>query len=135
MFDHIGIVVRDLAMAGRFYTACLAPLGYRLLADFSQPDGNGRLVYGSGGPADPFFVVAGGRPTFWQAENFAGAAPDHLAFQSPSREAVDAFHRAGLDSGGRDNGAPGQRRSSTRYYAGFLIDPDGNHVEAGYRGE
>ena len=135
MLDHIGIVVGSLAAAGRFYTACLAPLGYRLLADFSQPDGDGRLVYGSGGPADPFFVVACGRPTFWRPEHAAGAAPDHLAFQAPSREAVDAFYRAGLDHGGRDNGAPGQRRSSTRYYAAFMIDPDGNNVEAGYRGE
>lgn len=134
MFDHIGIVVADLKVAGRFFTACLAPLGYRLLADFSQPDGDGRYVYGSGGPADPFFVVAHGMPTFWRAGNVAGSAPDHLAFQAPSREAVDAFHRAGIANGGRDNGAPGPRRSSTPYYAAFLIDPDGNNVEAGHRG-
>src|SRR5215510_13417094 len=135
MFDHVGVVVRDLAVSGRFYTACLAPLGYRLLADFSQPDGDGRLVYGSGGPADPFFVVAHGMPTFWRTDHVAGAAPDHIGFQAPSRESVDAFYRAGLDNGGRDNGPPGPRRSSTRYYAAYLIDPDSNNVEAGYRGE
>jgi catechol 2,3-dioxygenase-like lactoylglutathione lyase family enzyme len=134
MFDHIGIVVADLARAGRFYTACLAPLGHRLLADFSEPSGDGRYVYGRGEPADPFFVVARGRPSFWRTEHIAAGAPDHLAFQATSREAVDAFHRAGLANGGRDNGAPGPRRSSTPYYAAFLIDPDGNNVEAGYRG-
>jgi catechol 2,3-dioxygenase-like lactoylglutathione lyase family enzyme len=133
MFDHIGIVVANLDVARAFYSACLAPLQYRLLQDFAQTPTEGRLVYGRGGRSNPFFVVAAGRPTFWTAENKAGSAPDHLAFVAPDRGAVDAFHAAGLKKGGRDNGAPGPRRSTTAYYAAFLIDPDGNNVEAGVR--
>jgi len=131
VFDHVGIVVRDLAAARRFYDACFAPLQIRLLEDHSQPSGEGWLVYGRG--ENTFFVVAAGRPTFWTSGNVAGNSPDHLAFVAPNRAAVDAFHAAGLAHGGRDNGAPGPRRSGTRYYAAFLIDPDGNNVEAGDR--
>jgi catechol 2,3-dioxygenase-like lactoylglutathione lyase family enzyme len=133
VFDHVGIVVANLDVARAFYTACLAPLQYRLLQDLAQTPTEGRLVYGRGGRADPFFVVAAGRPSFWTAANAAARAPDHLAFVAPDRGAVDAFHAAGLRCGGRDNGAPGARRSSTDYYAAFLIDPDGNNVEAGVR--
>jgi len=133
MFDHVGIVVANLDVARAFYGACLGPLQYRLLQDLAQTPTEGRLVFGRGGRGDPFFVVAAGRPSFWKTGNAAGNAPDHLAFVAPSRAAVDAFHRAGLQSGGRDNGAPGARRSSTEYYAAFLIDPDGNNVEAGFR--
>jgi len=133
MFDHVGIVVANLDAARAFYTACLAPLQYRLLQDMAQTPTEGRLVFGRGGRGDPFFVVAAGRPSFWKPGNAAGSAPDHLAFVATNREAVDAFHRAGMQNGGRDNGAPGPRRSSTEYYAAFLIDPDGNNVEAGFR--
>jgi len=133
MFDHVGVVVANLDVARAFYGACLAPLQYRLLQDLAQTPTEGRLVFGRGGRGDPFFVIAAGRPSFWTASNAAGNAPDHLAFVAPDRAAVDAFHRAGLQHGGRDNGAPGPRRSSTEYYAAFLIDPDGNNVEAGFR--
>jgi catechol 2,3-dioxygenase-like lactoylglutathione lyase family enzyme len=133
VFDHVGIVVANLDVARAFYGAALAPLQYRLLQDLAESPVAGRLVFGRGGRGDPFFVVAAGRPSFWSAGNVAGDAPDHLAFVAPNRAAVDAFHRAGLASGGRDNGAPGPRRSSTEYYAAFLIDPDGNNVEAGFR--
>jgi len=133
MFDHIGIVVANLDAARAFYAACLAPLQYRLLQDMAQTPTEGRLVFGRGGRGDAFFVVAAGRPSFWTAGNAAGGAPDHIAFVATNREAVDAFHRAGMQNGGRDNGAPGPRRSSTDYYAAFLIDPDGNNVEAGFR--
>jgi len=133
MFDHVGIVVANLDAARAFYAACLAPLQYRLLQDMAQTPTEGRLVFGRGGRGDPFFVVAAGRPSFWKPGNAAGSAPDHLAFVATNREAVDAFHRAGMQNGGRDNGAPGPRRSSTEYYAAFVIDPDGNNVEAGFR--
>lgn len=58
----------------------------------------------------------------------------HVAFQAPDRETVDRFHRAGLAAGGRDNGAPGERRYHPGYYAAFLVDPDGNNVEAVHHG-
>ena len=128
MIDHLGVVVADPQIARRFYTAILEPLGISLLQD-----NGGWLVYGTPN-ALPFFVVAFGRPTFWRAEHGAAKSPLHLGFTAPSRESVDAFYRAGLASGGSDNGAPGDRPSFSPYYAAYVLDPDGNNVEAGYRG-
>jgi catechol 2,3-dioxygenase-like lactoylglutathione lyase family enzyme len=132
VFDHIGIVVGNLKVARAFYSSCLSALGIELLEDHSQSSGEGWLVYGTAGRF-PFFVVAAGRPSFWQDSHTASSAPDHLAFTAPDDRAVDEFYRAGLSKGGRDNGPPGPRRSSTRCYAAFLIDPDGNNVEASHR--
>jgi catechol 2,3-dioxygenase-like lactoylglutathione lyase family enzyme len=103
VFDHIGIVVSNLAVARAFYSSCLAALGVEM------------------------------RPSFWQDSHVPSSSPDHLAFTAPDDRAVDAFYRAGLSNGGRDNGPPGPRKSSTRCYAAFLIDPDGNNVEASHR--
>lgn len=129
MFDHLGLVFPDLALARAFYTPVLATIGVRLVEDHGQPDGTGWLVFSSGASESPFFVVAAGRPSFWRSGDAAGTSPAHVAFTAPSRTAVDAFHAAGLAAGGRDNGAPGVRRG--RYYCCFLIDPAGNNVEAG----
>jgi catechol 2,3-dioxygenase-like lactoylglutathione lyase family enzyme len=133
MFDHIGIVVSDLTVARAFYSACLTALGIELLEDHSLSSREGWLVYGIAGRF-PFFVVGAGRPSFWQDSHIASSAPDHLAFTAPDDRSVEAFYRAGLANGGRDNGPPGPRRSSTRCFAAFLIDPDGNNVEASHRG-
>jgi len=129
MFDHIGIVYSDLARAGTFYRAILEPLGIRMLENHTQGDGTGWLVFGSGAPESPFFVVAAGRPSFWDSQHQAGRSPTHVAFRTSSRAAVDEFHAAGLRAGGRNNGDPGVR--SRLYYCAFLIDPEGNNVEAG----
>jgi len=129
MFDHVGIVTASLNTGGAFYAPLLQTIGIRLLEDHTQPDGTGWLVFGSGAPESPFFVVAAGRPTFWRDNDTAGSSPVHLAFRAPSRAAVDAFHAKGLKLGAHDNGAPGIRRG--RYYCAFLIDPDGNNIEAG----
>lgn len=129
MFDHLGVVCKDLAASAAFYGRVLAPLGVSLTEDHSQPGGTGWLVYSTGAPESPFFVVAAGRPSFWADESLAGASPPHIAFKAPSRAAVDAFHTAGLEAGGRNNGDPGVRRG--RYYCAFLIDPDGCNIEAG----
>lgn len=129
MFDHLGLVFRDLRIAGAFYRAVLTPLGLKLMEDHTQPDGTGWLVFSTGEPESPFFVVAAGRPSFWADGHEAGRSPAHLAFQAPSRAAVDAFHAAGLKAGARNNGDPGVRRG--RYYCAFLIDPGGNNIEAG----
>lgn len=113
MYDHVGLRIENLAASARFYRAALAPLGH--VADAS----------GSGfGPA--------GRPILWLHEHADAAARGvHLAFAAGSRAVVDAFHRAGLAAGGRDHGAPGLRPDyGPDYYAAFLIDPDGNNVEA-----
>lgn len=129
MFDHLGLVFRDLKTAGDFYRAVLEPIGLKLMEDHAQADGTGWLVFSEGAPESPFFVVASGRPTFWTEDAEVGRTPAHLAFSAPSRAAVDAFHRVGLAAGARDNGGPGVRRG--RYYCAYLIDPDGNNIEAG----
>jgi catechol 2,3-dioxygenase-like lactoylglutathione lyase family enzyme len=129
MFDHVGVVFSDLARSGDLYRRLLAPLGIRLMEDHSQPDGTGWLVFSTGAPESPFFVVAAGRPSFWNAQHIVSSSPAHLAFRAPGRAAVDEFHRAGVELGVRDNGGPGVRRG--RYYCAYLIDYDGNNVEAG----
>ena len=116
-------------MAGTFYRAVLAPLGIKLMEDHTAADGTGWLVFSTGAPEAPFFVVAAGKPSFWKDEHAAARCPAHFAFKAPSRGAVDAFHSAGLAAGASNNGDPGVRRG--RYYCAFLIDPDGNNVEAG----
>jgi predicted lactoylglutathione lyase len=79
-----------------------------------------------------FFVVGAGRPSFWNELSIPSNSPIHVAFSSPSKSAVDKFYSEGLKNGGIDNGLPGQRQLD--YYAAYLIDPDGNNIEAGYRG-
>lgn len=129
MFDHLGIVFRDLRKAGDFYRTALAPLGIGVLEDHTAADGTGWLVFSTGAPESPFFVVAGGRPSFWTDEHVAARSPAHFAFKAPSHAAVDEFHAVGLAAGARNNGDPGVRRG--RYYCAFLIDPEGNNIEAG----
>lgn len=116
MFDHLGLRTARLDASIRFYEAALAPLGHLLAS--RDADGAGL------GPP--------GAPALWLsrvAEPRGSSA--HLAFTVPDRQAVDRFHAAGLEAGGRDNGAPGPRPDyGPRYYAAFLLDPDGNNVEA-----
>ena len=111
MFDHIGFRVRDVQASTRFYRAVLGALGH--VQDES----------GGFGPK--------GEPALWLYETKEPATGAHVAFKARDRAAVDRFHAAGLEAGGRDNGAPGLRPDySATYYAAFLIDPDGNNVEA-----
>jgi catechol 2,3-dioxygenase-like lactoylglutathione lyase family enzyme len=116
MFDHIGLKVRDLEASVRFYRDALAPLGSEL-----DSSGDG---YAGFGPK--------GQPALWLYSHQGSAVTaTHVAFKAPSRAAVDRFHAQGLTAGGRDNGAPGVRSDySPRYYAAFLLDPDGHNVEA-----
>ncbi|HEX5182233.1 MAG TPA: VOC family protein [Allosphingosinicella sp.] len=129
MFDHIGIVVKDLRASARLYAAMLAPLGLKIVEKHRTGPGEGWVVIASGAPSSPFFVLAAGRPSFWGTDSAPGTSPVHLCFKAPSREAVDLFHRAGLAHGATDNGAPGIRRQP--FHCAFLIDLDGNNVEAG----
>lgn len=82
MFDHLGIVFRDLRMAGAFYRAVLAPLGIKVMEDHTGADGTGWLVFSTGAPESPFFVVAAGRPSFWANEHEAARSPAHFAFRA-----------------------------------------------------
>jgi catechol 2,3-dioxygenase-like lactoylglutathione lyase family enzyme len=133
MFDHLGVVFADLRRADAFYRALLAPLGIKVMEDHTSADGTGWLVFSTGAPESPFFVVGAGRPSFWKDEHGPSHSPVHVAFRAPSRQSVDAFHREGLKAGARNNGDPGVRRG--RYYCAFLVDPEGNNVEAGVYAE
>lgn len=121
MFDHISIGVRDLARSRRFYDAALAPLG---LACRSADETS--LGYGGPGGHIGLWVGAAARPV--------PADPDsnlHFCFAAPTRASVNAFHKAALAAGGRDNGKPGLRKDyGPDYYAAFVVDPDGYRLEA-----
>lgn len=119
LIDHIQLVVRDLAASRRFYEAVFQVLEIEI-----------------GGSDDTYF---------WADELFV-SSPDseaalgaltgrhHLAFQAKDRATVEAIYRAALDSGGKDNGAPGERPYHPGYYAAFVLDPDGNNIEAVFHG-
>ena len=120
LIDHIQLVVRDIATSRSFYEAVFEVLGIPI-----------------GGSADDYF---------WADELFVSTADSeaaqgrltgrhHLAFQAKDRAAVEAFHAAGLKAGGEDNGAPGERPYHPGYYAAFLLDPDGNNIEAVFHGD
>jgi catechol 2,3-dioxygenase-like lactoylglutathione lyase family enzyme len=117
MYDHLGLKVADLDASVRFYESALGALGHVL---------GSRDTSGAGlGPK--------GEPALWLYAAGKGAvgAGVHIAFRAPDRATVDRFHRDGLKNGGRDNGLPGLRADySPTYYAAFLLDPDGNNVEA-----
>ncbi|MEO6027257.1 MAG: VOC family protein [Candidatus Binatia bacterium] len=116
MYDHVGVAVQDLDASIRFYSAALAPLGYGLVSQ----DASGA---GFGPP---------GAPALWLLPaSGAGRAAVHVGFTAPDRGAVDRFHAAGVAAGGRDHGPAGTRPDyGPTYYAAFLLDPDGNNVEA-----
>jgi catechol 2,3-dioxygenase-like lactoylglutathione lyase family enzyme len=115
MYDHLGLRVKDLEASVRFYAAALKELGHELVTH----DKSGASL------------GSGSSPGLWLSADEATHTPLHLAFSARSRSAVDAFHRAGLKAQGRDNGAPGLRGDyGPTYYAAFLLDPDGNNVEA-----
>ena len=120
LIDHIQLVVADIEASRRFYRAIFDLLGIPI-----------------GGEAPDHF---------WADELFVSNADSeaaqgrltgrhHLAFQAKDRAAVDAFHRVGLHHGGTDNGGPGERPYHPGYYAAFLLDPDGNNIEAVHHGE
>lgn len=125
MIDHLSTYATDFVPTKAFYKAALEELGYTVqieMAFESDPDLPGRRACAFGPE---------GRPVFWVIEVRDPASPRHIAFAANDRRSVEAFHEAGLASGGRDNGAPGPRPVyHEHYYGSFLIDPDGNNVEA-----
>lgn len=120
LIDHLQLVVRDLPASRRFYGALFAVLGVPI-----------------GGEAEDYFWVDELFVSTADSEAAQGSVTGrhHLAFQAQDRAMVDGFHKAGLANGGKDNGAPGERPYHPGYYAAFLIDPDGNNIEAVYHGE
>jgi catechol 2,3-dioxygenase-like lactoylglutathione lyase family enzyme len=113
LIDHVHIRVADLQATKRFYRAVLEALGLKL-----SWEGEGAFS------VDELFVSDDREPT-------AGL---HIAFQAPDRETVDHFYDAALAAGGRDNGAPGERHYHPGYYGAYVLDPDGNNVEAVFHG-
>lgn len=114
MLDHIGVPVSDVAKSKDFFQNALAPLGYVVVMDFGEAVGLG----------------AGGKPDFWIGKGEI-AGPNHIAFVAANRAAVKSFYDAAIAAGGKDNGGPGLRpQYHPDYYGAFVIDPDGNNIEA-----
>ncbi len=125
MLDHMTFRVADLLRTRQFYAAALAPLGYTLKTEFAH-DGQSMVGFGQAGSIDTWFIQG---PSTWNGPTVTSGC--HLAWKATDRAAVDAFHAAAIAAGGRDNGAPGLRpHYHANYYGAFVIDPDGNNVEA-----
>src|SRR4051812_21528903 len=120
LFDHVTLRVRDIARSRAFYERALQPFGVRVVQSSQGPLG--------------FATDDGG--DFWIKEQETAAGSVHIAFAAPDRETVDAFHAAAVEAGGVDNGSPGLRpHYHAAYYAAFVLDPDGNNVEAVFHGD
>ncbi|WP_308364095.1 MULTISPECIES: VOC family protein [unclassified Microbulbifer] len=115
MLDHIGLQVHSYERSKAFYQEALAPLGYQLILEYADWGGFG----------------IGGKPDFWIQVGKQVRPGLHIAFRADNREMVDAFYRAALDAGGKDNGPPGLREIyHPDYYGAFVMDPDGHNIEA-----
>jgi catechol 2,3-dioxygenase-like lactoylglutathione lyase family enzyme len=114
MLDHIAVPVSNFQKSKDFYENSLKPIGYEVVMEFENVAGFG----------------ANKKPDFWIAQGKPGSDL-HVAFHCDSRELVDQFYKAAMAAGGKDNGAPGLREQyHPNYYGAFVIDPDGNNVEA-----
>ena len=122
MLDHIGLSVADMERSKAFYEAALKPLGLGLVMEVTAEETGADAHAGFGSAEKSFFWIGtGARPR----------GGTHVAFAAKMRVEVDAFHRAALAAGGRDNGAPGLRpHYHPNYYGAFVLDPDGNNIEA-----
>lgn len=121
MIDHTGIAVSDWEKAKTFYDAALGALGATLMMTVPKEYTGGRNVGGYGRE----------KPDFWLSESADVGPGRHYAFAAANRAEVDAFYAAAMAAGGRDNGAPGLRpHYHADYYGAFVLDPDGNNVEA-----
>jgi catechol 2,3-dioxygenase-like lactoylglutathione lyase family enzyme len=122
MLDHVGIVVSDLERSKNFYSQALTPVALRIVMEVTAEQTGGYAHVGFGANGNPYYWIGGGA---------VRSGPVHLAFPAPSRAAVDAFYSAAMAAGGKDNGAPGIRpHFHANYYAAFVLDPDGNNIEA-----
>jgi catechol 2,3-dioxygenase-like lactoylglutathione lyase family enzyme len=125
VIDHVGLRVGDLHASRRLYEAALVELGFSVLGA-GEFEGDAYVLFGRGGDDDFALHEVGAAPG--RDRVTAGA---HVAFRAPDEDSVDRWHAAAIQHGGTDNGAPGLRPEySGRYYAAFVIDLDGNNVEA-----
>lgn len=122
MLDHVGFAVTDLEKARNFYQKALSPLGIMLIYDITAEQTDGEAYLGFGEDQKPYFWVGTG-------DRFGGRL--HVAFLADNRAVVDKFYREAMAAGGKDNGAPGLRpHYHKNYYGAFVLDPDGNNIEA-----
>jgi catechol 2,3-dioxygenase-like lactoylglutathione lyase family enzyme len=122
MLDHIGFPVSDYNRAKEFYLKALAPLGYALVMEVDQVTEKGFRAAGFG---------IGDKPDFWIGGEGMLSRAIHVAFAAKDRAAVDAFYRAAMAAGAKDNGPPGLRpHYHPNYYGAFVFDPDGHNIEA-----
>jgi catechol 2,3-dioxygenase-like lactoylglutathione lyase family enzyme len=121
ILDHVGYPVSDFAVSKAFYTKALAPLGIKPVMEVTKEM--------TGGSEHTGFGID--KPDFWIGSAKTGQSGVHVAFMATDRATVDAFYAAALGAGGKDNGAPGLRPHYHKdYYGAFVLDPDGNNVEA-----
>lgn len=127
MLDHVGLTVSDFARSRAFYEAALAVLGIAPVMEVTEEMSGGHGAHlGFGVPDNPFFWIGTGK---------APGSGVHVAFAASGKAAVDAFYQAAIAAGGRDNGAPGLRpHYHPGYYGAFVLDPDGNNIEAVFHG-
>ena len=124
MIDHTGIGVADVGRSAAFYDAALGALGLRRVKQLPKHDGADAVGYGVE------------YPIFWIDRFHPHGVKQHTAFAAKNRAEVDAFYAAALKAGGTDNGPPGLADPAGRprgYYAAFVLDPDGNNMEAVFR--
>jgi catechol 2,3-dioxygenase-like lactoylglutathione lyase family enzyme len=122
MLDHIGLAVSDFARSRAFYEKALAPLGISIIMQVTREQSGGYEGAGFGEEKKPYFWIGTGSPLKGRL---------HVAFVAKDRATVNAFHRAAIAAGAKDNGAPGLRPHYHRnYYGAFVFDPDGHNIEA-----
>jgi len=122
MLDHIGFSVSNMKVSQVFYEKALKPLGITPLMEVTPE---------MTGTSDSHVGFGAGRPFFWIGTGGKVSLATHVAFATESRKIVDEFHAAAIAAGGRDNGKPGLRpHYHENYYGAFVLDPDGNNIEA-----
>jgi catechol 2,3-dioxygenase-like lactoylglutathione lyase family enzyme len=122
MIDHTGVIVSNFEISKAFYEKALSPIGYALISEFPASVTGHTDVAGFGEPP---------KPDFWISRGVPNQPPIHVAFRVASRDMVDAFYKAALTAGGKDNGPPGLRlHYHPGYYCAFVLDPDGHNIEA-----
>ncbi len=122
MIAHVGILVSDIEKSKKFYAEALKPIGYQMLRDYGVTPTRPAASAGFGEPPSADLWIYQGTPS---------KIAIHIAFQVNTRALVDAFYQAAIAAGGKDNGKPGIRSQyNPNYYGAFVLDPDGNNIEA-----
>lgn len=122
MIDHTGVNVSNFDLSKAFYEKALAPLGYKVLMEVAAEESGGYRGAGFGVPP---------KPDFWVGSGSANSPAVHVAFRAGNRAEVNAFYKAAIAAGGKDNGPPGLRpHYHPNYYGAFVRDPDGHNIEA-----